>query len=448
MTAPQKTLTLFDSTCLIVGIIVGAGIFEIAPAVAKAGGSPAGMYALWIVGGLLSLAGALCYAELATAYPREGGDYVYLSRAYGRWAGFLFGWIQLVIVRPGDIALMAFIFARYGASLAAPGADVEHGRGLVFKLAIACGAVVVLSAVNILGVRQGKWTQNALTMIKIVGVGAVLGAAIFAAPDTLPSSPPVASNPSGLTPLLVVALISVLFTYGGWNEMAYVAAEVKQPQRNILRALVLGTVSVTGLYLLLNTAFLRTLGYDGLAASTAVGADVGETLLPRVGGRFIAALICIAALGAVNGLIFAGARISYALGSEHRLFQRLGWWNPKTGTPVWGLAVQGLLAMAMIVGFGSFDRTILVTAAAVYCFYAATSLAVIVLRRREPNVPRPYRVTGYPVVPVVFAACCGLLIYGALTEKPIEAGVSMAVLAAGLPIYWLSARIGKTKSVS
>jgi len=446
MSTPKKTLTLFDSTCLIVGIIVGAGIFETAPYVARSGGSAAALFALWIVGGLLSLAGALCYAELATAYPREGGDYVYLTRAYGRWAGFLFGWIQLVIVRPGDIALMAFVFARYGASLLAPGANLEQGAGLVLMLMLACEAVLVLSAINVVGVRQGKWTQNTLTVVKILGVAVILVAAVFADGPVGPAklAPPATDEHSpGLLLIFMLALIRVLFTYGGWNEMAYVAAEVKRPERNILRALVLGTVGVMGLYLLMNAAFLHTLGLGGMARSEAIGMDVGEAVCPRWGGRFVAALICIAALGALNGLVFAGARIPYALGTEHRLFKPLGRWNAATGTPVWALAVQALLAVALIIGFGSFAETILYTAAPVYCFYLGTSLAVIVLRRRKPDVPRPYRVTGYPIVPLVFAACCGLLIYSALCYKPLEAGISMAILLAGLPIYWLSTYLGR-----
>jgi len=443
---PQKTLTLFDSTCLVVGIIVGAGIFETAPAVAKAAGSVGGMFALWVVGGLVSLAGALCYAELATAYPREGGDYVYLTRAYGRWAGFLFGWIQLVIVRPGDVALMAFVFARHAMPLFLPGADVKHGAGLAAMLSLACGAVVVLTAINIVGVRQGKWTQNVLTVVKIGGIVAVLAIAACARPGAADvPAPTIADSPGtllGTVLVLAVALIRVLFTYGGWNEMAYVAAEVKRPDRDILRALVLGTVSVTVIYLAVNAAFVHTLGLDGLARSEAIGRDLGDALMPRVGGRLVAALICISALGALNGLIFAGSRISYALGSEHRLFARLGRWNPTTGTPIAALVVQGMLAVAIMVGFGSFDRTILYTAAAVYSFYAATSLAVIVLRRREPKVARPYRVTGYPLVPLFFAASCGALIYGALTYKPIEAGISAVIVLVGLLVYWVSKYVG------
>ncbi|MBN1590065.1 MAG: amino acid permease [Pirellulales bacterium] len=435
LSTPKRTLSLFDSTCLIVGIIIGAGIFETAPTIAAAGGSATGMFALWIVGGLLSLAGALCYAELATTYPREGGDYVYLTRAYGPWAGFLFGWIQLVIARPGDITLMAFIFATYAMTLVGPIVpDGLAGHELALKLGLASAAVVALTLINVLGVRHGKRTQNVLTVVKVLGLVAIFAVA-FATEG--PGDAPRLLSASERRPL-ALALILVLFTYGGWNEMAYVAAEVKRPKHNILRALVLGTVAVTVLYLAVNAAFLHALGLEGMARSGAVGVDVINTVLPQWGGRLLAALVCVSALGAMNGQIFAGARVSYALGTEHRPFGWLGLWNSRTGTPVVALAVQAFLAVGLIVAFGSFEETILYTAAAVYSFYLATSLALIVLRRREPDVARPYRVTGYPVVPLVFAACCGFLIYKAFVYSPLWAGISAAILLAGLPIYWLS----------
>jgi amino acid transporter len=289
---PAKALTLFDSTCLIVGIIVGAGIYQTAPDVARGAGSAWGVLAIWLCGGVLSLCGALGYAELATAYPREGGDYVYLGRAYGRWAGFLFGWAQLAVVRPGDIAVMAFVFGTYARSLLG-------GNELLY----AAGAVAALTVINVLGVREGKWTQNLLTVVKLLGLLAIVVGAFIGTPA------PAAREPAPPLPASL-ALILVLFTFGGWNEMAYVAAEVKDPRRNIVRALVIGTAAVTVLYLLVNAAFLHHLGYAGLTQSRAVAGVFG--------GRLISALICVSALGALNGLIFAGARISYAMGAEHR----------------------------------------------------------------------------------------------------------------------------------
>jgi len=435
--APKKEMTLFDSTCLIVGIIIGAGVYKMAPDIAKGVGCWWGVFAIWIVGGLLSLFGALGYAELATAYPEEGGDYVYLTRAYGRWAGFLFGWVQFVVVRPGDIAVMAFAFATYFRAASFPNADPEE------EWMLAAAAVVVLTLINAVGVREGKWTQNILTTVKALGLLAVVAVAAVATPA---EPQPVA--PFAWQPPLSLALIFVLFAFGGWNEMAYVAAEVKDPRRNIVRALVVGTVAVTLLYLLLNGAFLYVLGYMGMATSEVVATDTVSTVFPKVGGWLISVLICISALGAANGLIFAGARISYAVGKEHRALAPLGKWNPRTGTPARAVLVQGVIATILVVSLRSFIDALLFTAAAVYSFYLATSLAVIVLRFREPNVERPYRVTGYPFTTLTFCAVCVLLIYSSVTyaagvysedtTKLSIALVALGLLVLGLPLYWLT----------
>ena len=425
---PKKELSMFDSTCLIMGIIIGVGIYQMAPDIARGAGSGWGVLLIWIIGGLLSLCGALGYAELASAYPRTGGDYVYLSHAYGSWAGFLFGWVQLLIVRPGDIAAMAFAFATYAHILYNPSAGTELANG--YKL-YACAAIAALTIINILGVREGKFIQNLLTIIKVLGLLAIVAVALFSSRSS-PVVQPVESFPTR------VALILVLFAFGGWNEMVYVAAEVKNPARNIVRALVLGTVAVTVLYLLLNTAFLYTLGYAGLANSQAVASDSISAIFPHTGGRIIALLICLSALGVVNGQIFTGARITYALGVDYRLFSLLGKWYPKTGTPVPALLAQAIIAMALVISLGSFLNAVIYTAVAVYSFYLATTLAILVLRRKEPNLKRPYKVTGYPFIPLIFAGVCIFLIYSAVIYKPLIAAVPLGILLLGVPVYWLT----------
>jgi amino acid transporter len=395
------------------------------------------VFLIWTVGGLLSLFGALGYAELASAYPEEGGDYVYLTRAFGPWAGFLFGWVQTAIVRPGDIAVMAFAFATYAAELWDPFESAQAG-----KLVYAGGAIVLLTGINIAGVREGKVTQNILTTVKALGLLGILVVAL-AAPVVDAKAEEAGGFPTS------VALILVLFTFGGWNEMAYVAAEVKNPGRNIVRALVLGTVAVTVLYLLANAAFLHTLGYQGMAASQAVAADTVRALFPEVGGRLISALICLSALGAVNGLIFAGARISFAVGRDHRLFRHLGVWNARTGTPVRSLALQGTIALALVLALGSLLDTVIYTAVAVYSFYLATSLAVFVLRRKEPGVQRPFRVWGYPYTTLLFCITCGYLIYSAakyavqvqMRDHPLLSAFPYLILLCGPVIYWMTRRI-------
>jgi amino acid transporter len=426
--APRKELSLFDSTSIIVGIIIGAGIYQMAPTIARGAFCWWGVLLIWTIGGLLSLCGAACYAELASAYPKEGGDYVYLSRSYGKWAGFLFGWAQLTIIRPGDIAIMAFAFATYARAVYDPLANYPAYSQRLF----AAGAVAILTIINILGVKEGKWVQNLLTTIKALGLLAIVAVA-FAAPGKAANAGSFQSMP------LSLALIFVLFVYGGWNEMAYVAAEVKNPSRNITRALLLGTSAVIVLYLLVNGAFLYTLGFNGLANSQAVAADSIATVFPKNAASLISALVCISALGAANGLIFTGARISYAMGAEHPAFGVLGRWHRFTGTPACALLVQGGIAVTLILVFGSFVDTILYTAPAVYAFFLATSFSVIVLRHKEPNVERPYRVTGYPLIPLIFSAVCATLIYSAVTyavaTRPVSLFILLAILLAGLLVY-------------
>lgn len=432
MAQPKQELNLFDSTNLIVGIIIGAGIYQMAPDIAKGVGGPWGVLGIWLAGGLLSLCGALCYAELATTYPQDGGDYVYLNRAYGSWAGFLFGWAQFTIVRPGDIAVMAFAFGTYAKEIWSP-----FQSAALNQQAYAVAATAVLTAINVIGVRQGKWTQNLLTLAKAAGLLLVVAAAFSSGLGQT-----TAASASGGLPLSL-ALIFVLFTYGGWNEMAYVAAEVKNPDRNIGRALLLGTAAVTGLYLLVNGAFLYALGYAGLTNSSAVATETVARVLPQAGAVLVSALVCISALGAVNGLVFTGARISYAVGKDYRMFAALGQWHPRLNTPAVSLLLQGGIAVALVIILGSFINAILYTAATVYTFYLGSSIAVLVLRRKEPSAARPFRVPLYPLPTLVFAGVCLFLIHAAVTYKPGIALVSLGLLILGLGVWkWGRSRGG------
>ncbi len=429
---PKRQLSLFDGICIIVGIIVGAGIFETTPMVAGSMGSSAGLLGIWVVGGLLALAGALCYAELATAYPHQGGDYVYLNRAYGGWAGYLFGWSQLAIIRPGDIALMSFVFARYAETLYKPFENAD--------LMYAALAVVALTTINVIGVRTGKWTQNVLTVVKIVGLLVIVVAGLLAPGTGVPSAEAAAPTLDGVK----LGLILVMFTFGGWHEMAYVSAEVKRPERNIVRTLVLGTVAVTVLYVLVNTAYLAALGLDQMAGSQAVAVDTLAQVFPGAAAKAISVLVCVSALGAANGLIFTGARISYAMGADHRLFRRLGRWDGRLGTPAWALIVQGALSLGIVVVAGSFIDTILYSAPVVWIFFLATGLSVFVLRRTDSETPRPFKVVGFPFTAGLFCVFCVFMIYSCVTyaygQKPWGLLTVFTVLLAGALVYAATAR--------
>jgi amino acid transporter len=447
MTVPVRQLTLFDSTCIIVGIIVGVAIYESSRLIALQVPGPGWLIGMWLLGGLISLLGALCYAELATTYPREGGDYVYLTRAYGRPCGFLFAWAQLWVVRPGSIGAMAFVFAKYAQEI------WPVARGNLGLLGYATVSIVGLTLVNIIGVREGKWTQNLLTVVKVLGLVAIFVVALFWAPLRPPApalatvAPPTASSLFfPLSDKFAFAMIFIFYAYGGWHEMAYVGAEVRNPERNILRAVVLGTLSVTVIYVLVNLAFLKTLGFAGTQQSQALAADVLRLATGAWGARLISLLICVSALGVINGQIFTGARIYYAMGTEHRLYAWLGRWNPWLGTPIWSLLIQAVVTLGLVIGFGliqkgdqnGFQSMVTFTTPVFWIFMLLVGVGLVVLRYREPDTRRPYRVPGYPLVPILF--CCSSLfmiwksLAWAVANRSPEALWSIVILAVGLAL--------------
>ena len=402
--APRRQLTLFDSTCIIVGIIIGAGFYQTTPQVARSVGGMVPLLAVWLIGGAVALIGALCYAELTAAYPHDGGEYVFLTRAFGRRAGFLFAWGGFWVVRPGNIGAMAYVFARYAQQLL----PLPLGRHA--PAAYAVGAVVALTAINVLGVRSGKWTQNLLTATKVLGLLAVFVVGLLFAPASRVATPtPV---PSGSLAGFYLAMILVLFTYGGWNEISYVAAEVRDPSRNLVRALALGTGAVVVIYLLGNFAFVRAVGYEGFAASKAVAADVLRLRFGARAAAAISALVCVSSLGALNGMILTGARIYYAVGADHRA----------------------------VIGFGlrdeGFERMVVYTAPLFWLFFLLAGASLFALRAVEPHTPRPYRVAGYPLTPALFCLSSAFMLYAslayALAHRAAEAWWAIGLMAAGV----------------
>lgn len=432
---PRRQLTLFDTSCIIVGIIIGAGIYETTPLIAGNVSGPGVLIAVWCCGGLVALVGALCYIELTTAYPLSGGDYVFLSRAYGPRFGLLFAWAEYWIIRPGNVGMMAFVFARFANDLyplrLAPAS--EHYDFLAY----ACVAVVVLTALNLLGVRTGKVTQNILTTIKVVGLLAIVVVGLWlvpAQPLTTPS--PSAAGEGGFR----LALILALFTYGGWNEMSYVAAEVRDPDRNIFRSLVFGVILITAIYVAVNLAFLRALGLEGTANSSAVAADVLRLRFGDSAGRIMSLLVCLSCLGSINGMLFTGSRVFYAAGADHRSVAWLGEWNGRFDTPLRALLVQLAVTLALIIGFGRYEQgfvQLLYFVTPVFWFFATlVGLSLFVLRYREPQVRRPRKVLLYPVTPALFCLACVFLFYASFTHawanRSVEAQWTIGILLAGI----------------
>jgi amino acid transporter len=422
-THPRAVLRLRDAIGLIVGTIVGVGIFRTPSLVAEHAGSTRVALLAWLAGGLVSLLGALCYAELASTYPNTGGDYHYLTRAFGRRLGFLFAWARLSVVQTGAIALLAFVLGDYAAETLRLG---PWGSPL-------CAAVIVavLTATNIAGVRQGATTQNVLTALEVAGI-LLIALAGLAAP---PAAAGVATS-GGATPgTFGLVMVFVLLTYGGWNEAAYLSGELRDPGRTMVRALVWSLALVTGLYVLINWTFLSTLGVAGVAGSKTVAADVVHMALGPESARLTSVLIVVAALTSINAAIFTGARSSYAVGRDFGALGFLGRWHPVTRTPVNALLTQGVTALALV-GLGAltrngFETMVEYTAPVFWLFLCLTGVALVVLRRRDPHRPRPFRVPLYPLTPLLFCITCGYLVYSSLAYTGLGALVGVAVLAAG-----------------
>lgn len=404
-------LGVWDLAAITAGIIIGSGIYGTPPDIAKHVSGPGGMLIVWIVGGLMALIGALCYAELASAYPLQGGTYIYLNKAFGRLAGFLYVWAEFWIVRPGNIAAMAFIFAEYAGELV-PGLS-SGGQGLSRQqLFLAGGVVLLLGGMNLMGVRMGKGIQNLLTAAKVLGLLAifVVGMLPLAAPvaETITTAAPRENN-------WLMALVFVMFAFGGWNDTAAVAAEVHHPQRNVLRGLMLGTGIVVLTYLLFNLALLRVLGYEGIAQDSAVAATLMQRSVGPWGAPAISVLVCISCLGAINGMLFTGARLYYALGREQPAFAWLGHWNARLGTPVRALALQTCVALVVLSVFGlrpnAFKQLVFFTVPLFWGSLLLVSIAVVVLRLRDRATPRPFRLPFFPLEPAIFFLISGLMVY-------------------------------------
>jgi amino acid transporter len=414
---PRAALSLIDCTSIMVGIIIGSTIYESSPDIATGAGRWAEEWAgrwdwagnenaaaalaivgVWLVGGLIALVGALCYAELATAYRHAGGTYVYLSEAFGRNVGFAFAWAEFWIVRPGNVGAIAFVMASYGQEIVAPGSPQAN----FIRLGLAEAAIVALAALNAIGLRAGTRTQNLLTAAKLVGLATIVLAA-FSLPRASGGTPIVAEQWETIS----LSLILVMFAYGGWADVSFVAAEVREPERNISRSLLLGTLIVTAIYLAVNLGFLWTMGVGGLANSQAVAAKVMSMRFGPAGAVAISLLVVVSCLGTINGMMFAGARVFYALGEHHPAFRWLGVWDERKGVPLRSLVVQTLVTLALIAGFGlfpgGFKGLVIFTGPFYWGFIGLVGPALIVLRWRRA-IASAYRAPLFPILPLLLAA--------------------------------------------
>ncbi|KIQ06597.1 MULTISPECIES: amino acid permease [Pseudomonas] len=429
----QPGLSVIDGVAMLVGVVIGVGIFGFPPLVAQHADNAFVYIGLWLAGGLVMLVGALCYAELGASYPDRGGEYHYLNLAWGRQVSLLFAWARGTVIQTGAIAVVAFIYGDYAQRLLPLG---DHGSAWHATL-----VVLALTALNILGTHESKRLQVLFTGITLVALVTVILAGLLLA-EPVAAVPAAAAEGSGnLAGMLGMGMVFVLLTYGGWNEAAYLSGELRNPARNMSRVLLFGTLVVTAVYLLANLVFINIFGLEGLRQSTAIGADLMTIVAGPWGGVLLSVLICITAISTLNATILTGSRVYYALGRDVPQLSMLGAWNDRAATPVRALLVQCLITLPLLL-FGALSENgvqsmVAYTAPVFWLFMCLTALSLLRLRRLQPNSTRPFSVPLYPLMPVLFAGSCLALFVSSALYAGAGALLGLVVLAAGLPLLLL-----------
>jgi basic amino acid/polyamine antiporter, APA family len=431
---PKRTLSVTDAVLIIIGVVIGAGIFKTPALVAAQAASMEGAMLFWLAGGVISLLGALCYAELATAYPDAGGEYHFLTRAFGSAPGFLFAWARMMVIQTGSIAMLAFLVGDYLSQV--------HSLGGYSSSQYAAMIIVLLTAINIAGIHQGKWMQRVLIGTLVFGLLFIIGTGLVAPASVGMTEAENSRQGVGGAAALGQAMIFVLLTYGGWNEAAYLSAEVRQNRGNMLRVLLTSIGIITAIYLLVNAVLLKSLGLVAVASSEAVAADLMRLVVGENGVVFISVLIAVAAVSTMNATIITGARTNYALGRDFFIFRALGRWRERGGTPVNALLAQGAIALALVLlGTGTrsgFQTMVEYTAPVFWLFFLLTGISLLVLRWREPALARPFRVPLYPLIPLLFIAVCLGMFISSLAYTGRGALVGVIVLISGIPLLVLA----------
>ena len=432
--APKALLTVPDGVLLIIGMVVGAGIFK-APSIVAGNVSDGMQFALlWIAGGIASLCGALVYAELSGRFPETGGEYRFLQRAYGSGASFVFAWARMTVVQTGAIAAVAFVFGDYAQQILPLGAQ---GAAIYGALGVAA-----LTAINLVGTPHSKGLQKVLSAALFIALAAIAVAGIFG-----PAAAPLAAKANAGD--LGLAMIFVLLTYGGWNEAVYIAGEVHQPRRNMVRILVGGILAITALYLVVNFGYYSALGLQGMRDSKAVAADVMRLVAGGGGAVVIALLVCVSALTTMNAAILTGARTNYAFGRDVPMLGFLGTWREAGSTPANALVLQGALTLVLVLA-GSFtpdgfSSMVAYTTPVFWTFFLLCGIALFVFRARAGRA-ETFCVPLFPLVPLVFCATCAYMLYSSVNYVRFAVSFGNAVLAGivvmavGIPLYFLARR--------
>ena len=432
--APKQLLSLSDGIVLICGMVIGAGIFKAPSIVAANTSSDAEFMFVWVLGGVVSVCGALVYAELTSRYPETGGEYAFLTRGFGRGAAFVFAWSRMTVIQTGAIAAVAFVFGDYASEIFRLG---DKSSALYAAL-----GVVALTLLNFAGTVESKTLQKVMQVLLFAGLLFIAVGGLMTGAPARPAAP-AGGGSFGL------AMIFVLLTYGGWNEAAYLAGEVRDSRRNMMRILVGGILAVAVLYLLVNLGYLAVLGLGGMRESKAVAADVMRVVTGEKGAVLLALIVCLAALTTVNAAIFTGARTNYALGRDFALFARLGSWRESGSTPGNALLLQGVIALVLVLIASftpdGFSAMVAYTAPVFWTFFLLTGLTLFIFRKGGGETPA-FRVPLYPVVPLAFCAMCAYMLYSSVNyvrfavQFGVPALAGLIIMFAGIPVYFLARR--------
>ena len=439
--SPQRLLSPLGAVAIIVGIVIGAGIFKTPSIVADITGDVGWALTIWIGGALISLAGALCYAELATLYPHAGGDYHFLTKAYGKNISFLYGWAKAMVINTGSIALLAFVFGDYMTKV------IPLGSQSVIYWAVVI--VVVLTIVNLIGIQASARIQTALTVLEVSGLIAIIiaGFGLFTAPLPPVINPPLFSSTPQLG-MLGLGMVFVLLTFGGWNESAYISAELKGTPQTIVRVIVLSILIISIIYLLTNMALINGLGLKQLANSKAASADLLGLAFGPIGEKLLGLFVAIASLTSINATMIVGARTNFAMGEDWYGLRKMAHWEPSRGTPNFAYLVQGFISLALV-GFGAlqsdgFEAMVEFTAPVFWSFLFLVGISLFILRAKDRQT-RIFSVPLYPITPLIFCIACAYLAYSSFSYAHSKGAVmiSLYVMLAGL-LALLALRLKKS----
>ncbi|HUF24258.1 MAG TPA: amino acid permease [Vicinamibacterales bacterium] len=424
-----RTLRQTDLTLLLVGTVIGSGIFLVPGSVLAASGGHVGLaLAVWLVGGVLSLVGALTYGELGAANPQAGGLYIYIRDAFGRAPAFLYGWTLFLVISSGALATLSVAFAAYAGAFVTLSPAAARAVSVVM--------IVVIAAINIVGTRRGANVQNVTTAVK-VGALLVMSAALLVLGDGLGAARtqewPAASAASLMTGV-GAAMIGVLWAYEGWQYVTFSAGEAKDPQRNFPRAMFIGTAALIGIYLVANIAYVAALGPEAVATSTRVASDAVGAVLGPGAAMLIAAAILVSIFSAANGLTLTAPRVYFAMARDGLFFSRLAEVHPRFGTPAFAIAASALWAIVLATT-GTFEQLLTYVVFTGWIFYALGAMSIFVYRRRQPDGPRPFSVPGYPVTPALFVLAAAALVLNTVFAQPDRALAGIAIVLLGVPAY-------------